>query len=615
MPRFHVSRTALVLSFKVVAVSFGIVFLLMAVSYLTTIVRLLLEGVPFNVELVFTLVAFFGCLISGSALIISLPESLRVKFPKPDLKGASRPTYGFVTLLAVGIGSTIGSPLFVIIPENIAEYSFISVGSLLIAAVLSVLMAKVYRDMNKYASERGLEAVGGPAFSRGALGSRSLRYFITRFSMWIANTALAAFSSIFFVLFAFELVPTLLGNFGFSATSSHAIVYLIVAIFVFWFLINAFFENMFLRGIGIVQIVMVIIMVSILLIQSSAIFLSSGINFSGFFSLPHGNPVFDLIMNTGYLFILFFGFQEIQTLDRETVKESAIPIYTRLTGKKLQKVTYVGISMILTVVISAAVEIFYGLAVYSLHPSYSSLVGSDIPSLYVARIYFGPIWEAAIAVSFMIATITTFVPAFLAASRHLRALSEDGYFPASFGSMSWVFTLIVIIVLSFAGNNFLVNITDFMVLISLGLINFSSLWLRHANLRQLKRIDYYPIVVGSLCLIIGASIYFQQPSVVLLGFLAILISFLVYDIINLGTIGLQIFIIIFNLVSFYTLSVFRFDLSGYGINSSSIIGALGQDALIMAPIVLVASSILLSVNVLTDVFILRRTRAKVELPK
>ncbi len=611
MRKFNVSRTGLVLGFKIGAVSVGVIFLLMGTSYLLTILRLILEGYPFNIELVFTIIAFFGCIISGSALIIALPDSLRVKFRKPEIKGIARPTYGFVTLMAVGIGSTIGSPLFVIIPENIMEYSVLSIGSLLIAATLSVLMAKVYHDMNSYTHRQGFEAVGGPAFSKQAIGSRSLRYFISRFSMWIANTALAAFSSIFFVLFAFQIIPSLLGGLGFSVFSSDLVVYTIVAIFVFWFLINAFFENIFLRGIGIAQIVMVVVMVSILLIQNGALFLKGGFNFSGFFALPHGNPAFAMIMNTGYLFILFFGFQEIQTLDRETIQESAIPIYTRITGKKLQKVSYVGLAMIATVVISAIVEILYALAVYSLHPSYSSLINSNIPSLYIAGKFLGPLWEVAIAISFMIATITTFVPAFLAASRHLRALSEDGYLPSSLGSMSWIFTLIMIVVLSLTGDNFLVNITDFMVLISLGLINFSSLWLRKVKFPNLKRIDLYPIVVGSMCFIVGASVYFLNPSVVLLGFLAILLSFLVYDIINLGTIGLQLFIIVFNIVSFYTLSVLKFNLAGYGINSSTFIGMLGKDALIVAPIVLLLSSLLLSLNIFTDVFILKRTRVRV----
>ena len=39
--------------------------------------------------------------------------------------------------------------------------------------------------------------------------------------------------------------------------------------------------------------------------------------------------------------------------------------------------------------------------------------------------------------------------------------------------VSWVFTLLFIIVLVSAGENFLLSITDFMVLISLGLIVFS----------------------------------------------------------------------------------------------------------------------------------------------
>ena len=77
-------------------------------------------------------------------------------------------------MLAVGLGATFGSPLFILIPLNIVQYEFVSLGSLVIATVLSILMAKVYADMYTLSAHLGLDAVGGPSFTKAATGGRWL---------------------------------------------------------------------------------------------------------------------------------------------------------------------------------------------------------------------------------------------------------------------------------------------------------------------------------------------------------------------------------------------------------------------------------------------------------
>src|SRR5208282_6644632 len=109
-------------------------------------------------------------------------------------------------------------------------------------------------------------------------------------------------------------------------------------------------------------------------------------------------------------------------------------------------------------------------AVFAIHPSASAVDGAQIPALYLASTYLGRFQELLIAIAFLIASVTTFVPAFLAATRHLRSLGEDGYMPRSLASLSWLFTLVSIFLLAVSNENFLVEITDFMVLASLGII-------------------------------------------------------------------------------------------------------------------------------------------------
>ncbi|MCL4518880.1 MAG: hypothetical protein M1587_06755 [Thaumarchaeota archaeon] len=76
-----------------------------------------------------------------------------------------------------------------------------------------------------------------------------------------------------------------------------------------------------------------------------------------------------LIINTGYLYLLFFGFQEIQALERDALETSSIPIVSWISRNyRMSKAKYLGLAMVFSVLISATINILYGLAVYSLHP-------------------------------------------------------------------------------------------------------------------------------------------------------------------------------------------------------------------------------------------------------
>jgi hypothetical protein len=154
--------------------------------------------------------AFSGIVLisSGALLTLSIPTSLRVRFKRARLKEKTNYVYGFGSTLAIGIGATLGSPLFVLIPENIVQYEFVSLGALVLATALSVFMAKVYSDMYITSKQENLGALGGPSFTKVACGTRSMRYFVSRVSMWIANTALAAYSKLVLIIFEVEFFST-----------------------------------------------------------------------------------------------------------------------------------------------------------------------------------------------------------------------------------------------------------------------------------------------------------------------------------------------------------------------------------------------------------------------
>lgn len=557
--------------------------------------------------LVIQIFGILVALISGVALVSIFPESLRIRFARPLRQVQGRPVYGFVTLLSIGMGTTIGSPLFIVLPVNVVQYAMVSVISLTIAGLISVGIAWVYSYMYRFTVNNRIESVGGPGFLRIGVGKNSVTYFISRLSMWIANTALAAFSAIYFITFTFYTLPSILDAFGLTVYYIYLTMGFLILSFGIWFIVNAFFENRFLKMIGIVQIAMLVVLVVIVIAQSIILGFIGGWNFSGFTSVGSGNTGIEILENTSYLFILFFGFQEIQSIVKETKEYSTIPLISRLFHlKPMERVRYVSLSMIITVIFSLVTMVLVSLSYYSLHPNLSALEESTIPAIYIVREYIGRNFELLTLSAFLIADVTTFVPAFIAASRHLRSLSMDGYFPSSIKSYTWLFTVIVIIVLSFTSSSFLVEITDFMVLAAIGLISFSPFLVRHLSGEKRLLVLFASLIIGIFSIIVDFSIFPIAEEVVLLGAIAMVMSYLVYDLLKLGSTGLQIFIIFFDLTALAFLEAFP---TSVLVHYPAFLPLIGGDyvnlgTVIPAILILTCSAIL--INLVMDVFIIKR---------
>ncbi len=503
------------------------------------------------------LISFFTGLVLALYLTLSFPLSLRVHFSRPRVTGKSRPVYGFFIVLSIGIGSTLGSPLFILIPENALQFGIISTISLLVAAGTSLIMARVYNDVYLFHRNNGKDIVGGPAFVREAYGVSSVRYFISRTSMWVANSALAAYCVIIF----FDLLLIVLPSSHFvSGMYSQILIYGILGLFIFWFIINAFFEERYIVLIGKVQLIMMVVMAAILIAEEAVVFHSAPLSTRLFFSFS-GNWFEDILIDTGYLFILFFGFQEIMAFQRsvDTKSEYFIPLIRKKI--RIGKDRIIKLSMILTVIISSSINIAYSIAVLMTQQRGEGLETASIPAFKIASLAGGGVAYVFMIVAFIIATLTTFVPAFLAASRHLRSLGEDRIFPLSVTRFSWVFTLIFIIILIETGEDFLLSITDFMVLISLAFINLSALRYR----REMGRINgaVRPVIVGMLTFTFGAFNYFIDPYVVLFSILVIATSYLIHNIINMEAAAKKLYSASILVMVFLT-SVFT------GINYSSL---------------------------------------------
>ena len=606
---------AFALGLKVVGFVVGVASILLAAGLAFYELSHLAAGSDIGVGDVIAVVAIVSLALGGTALVAQLPDSMRARFRRLPQVTQRKPVYGFVTMLAIGIGATLGSPLFILIPLNVEQYEVVSLLSLAFATALSVAMAKVYADLGRESKLLGASVVGGPSFPRVASGPRSVRYFVSRVSMWVANTALAAYTKIVFLIFDFIFMPQILAAYGFSPDASAVITWGIAAGFVGWTIVNIFFEQRYLRALGGIQILLTAALILMMVYHAALLGSTSGWNFAGFLAIPGGLAwVPALVINTGYLYLLFFGFQEIQVMERDSVERSSIPVVSWVKkGYTVGKTAYFEAAMILSVVVAAAINILYALSVYSAGHGLPSLqascaTSSCIPALYVAQNLLGGGQALLIGAAFLIATATTFIPAFLAAARHLSALGEDGYMPMSMAGLSWLFTLVAILLLAFGNENFLVGITDVMVLISLGIISFSGLSRSlgaHAGSKALA------LVVGLCCFLFGGAVYFVPGggSVVIFGSVAIIFAYVVFDIIELGTLGAQLFLSVFGFVCLFAMLLF-----GPSVYTSGILlwltQVLGVNASSLLMSGLLFASVLLVINVFVDVSVLRRTSAR-----
>ncbi len=529
----------LAFTFKVVTVAAGILYVLTGILFFLFFGKHS-TAIPEDLNGFFFLLSGVVILIVGISLITFLPASVKARFKRPVRKPVGSRKYGFITMLAVGVGSTLGSPLFILIPINVEHFAFVSIVSMCIAALLSFAMIYGYSNMFNYTEDKGLETVGAASFTSLGAGSKSVRYFVARVSMWVGNTALAAYSAIIFYEFVFSLLPRLYG----ASSVTTVIQGSLILVFIAWFILNSFFEKRFIRLIGNVQILLVTVFTAFLLVFGISLMIHSQANFSGIIDSYHGNLMFDILVNTGYLYILFFGFQGILTLNLEGVDSVKAPRIGRLLRKTvLSKKEYLYLAMILTIVIAAIVNIVVALGVFSLHIASSTVASYSIPVIQIAENYLGTGWGYVISAAFMIATITTFIPAFLASSRHLGELARDGYFPQSFADYSWLFTIVFLIVLSVTKPDFLVNITDFTILISLGIIMFSSTWLLRSHFPKYEKWQWISILAGIFTFIFSASLYFNGASIVAFGVLALFLTYIFYDAYELGSVGIQMFLI------------------------------------------------------------------------
>ncbi|RLF10322.1 MAG: hypothetical protein DRJ62_05275 [Thermoprotei archaeon] len=472
-------------------------------------------------------------------------EKKLVRFVKRKVR---RPTgiFGFFSLTGIGIGATVGASIFVVVPTAIWRAGTIGVFSLLFGAVISTLLAVSYGKMFQR-TQRIPEAVrqpvyiGGPSFVSLAYGKRSIAYFISRFSLWVGNTTLTAFNALMIIHFIYGYFPKCFETLGVAREYSMLGVIAILIVFVFWFIISTIYESKYKKELVVAQTLLSTIF--ILLLVRHILVLSERVPPSISLSEIPQDPlslVKTFLTTAAYVYLLFFGFQEIQALGGEFKEEITVPTFKG--RKKVRMYTYVPLTMLITVITCSILFLAYALAV-----SGTSSVESGIPGLDVA-LTLGSKEYVFLIIAFFIASLTTLVPSYMAASRHLIMLGEDGYFPKQLSRYAYLFTFLIMAVLTMAKEEFLIKITDFSVLISLGIIALAE---RRICLLQGEKPSVRSIVISVACLLIAGAFYLDSPNVFFSGIAFIYLGWALFELIKIGFGGLNLFITVLCLAMYF----------------------------------------------------------------
>ncbi len=502
------------------------------------VLLMLIGGVPEITIVALGLILLILFTMSAAIHISDYLDYMGFLAPKLKIKREPRKIYGFFTSLAVGIGSTIGTSTFVALPLAMGHYGAATIIGLAIGGLTSTLLAVGYSRMFRTLEHDEEEIpVGGPAFVKSAFGSGAL-YFTARFNLWVANTALSAFNLLMFYNFVLKTLFPMLNGKVLPEWTSSAVVIALILIFTVWFMFSLLYREKYSRGFMWFQVALVIVLLLILIRHTFTVYLVRRENITLTYELLKvKDRPWEIFFATAYTYLLIFGFQEIQSISNEMKDEIGFPLLSRLSGKfrNIKKSTFAGYAMVFTVLISLAFFVFYSIAVSGLN------IGEErIPMISVAMNLLGTREAGLLSVAFMSAILTTFVPAYIAASKHLEMLIADAKLPRKISGFSWLFTFIAALILATSDADFLIKTTDFAVLISMALIALSEINISKWS-GKISRIR--PVAVSAVFLMVAFSFYFFDVKIVNYGIAYIFIAWFLFTLIQQGSRFVKLFLL------------------------------------------------------------------------
>ncbi len=416
-----------------------------------------------------------------------------------EKKGLAR-HLGLWETLSIGVGSTIGGSIFIILGDAAGLAGPAVVLAFALGALATLLMALNYSELAVSLPVSG----GGYVFTREAVGG--LASFTTGWFLWIGNMLYAAMNALGFALIVSLYVPWL---------DPVLVAEAVLALF-------CYLNVRGIRETGRVQLFLTALLVAGLVGFSLASLTSwdpSALTRPSF--MPKG--IRGVLAATGFAFVAYWGFESIATVGGEVREpEKVIPA-----------------ACLLAVLASGAIYVLVSLASIGL-VGWELLAESETPLVLVGRALLGPAGELLMSLLGAIATLTSLNAALLSAARISYALARDGLLPGVFGVVHEKFRtphravmLSAFISGLFALSGlvwFLAGAASFGFLMGLLAVNLSIIFLRRKR-RYLPRefkVPAYPltpILAVAICLSLLA---FMSHIVLALGVAVAVIGTLVF---------------------------------------------------------------------------------------
>ena len=395
------------------------------------------------------------------ALLSRLSQPSIVRLPSKLAREVSR-GYGTLTLFFVSLGATMGPSTFVIIPYAVVKYGPLALLGMALASASAWILAWRYAKMYYYSKRVGAtRVVGGPAFVKYAYGGKHPAYMLSRITMWVGNAALSAFNLLIAVKFLSEYVLPL-------ALGTKAVFPVELALLVLLSAVPLLLHRRW-RGAVRLQGLVGLLFLTLFLMHLGglcAFFHLSPALLLPAFSLANNlrnlDALFVILASAAYVYIVVFGFQEVMALTEEA------------KGSEEERLKSIKAAMVGGAVVSCVLFWLYMYVYVLLTESGVQIPGETVlPALDLVRQYPQLYWLTVAAVG--LGVVTTLVPAFASALKHLRELASD-FFGVEEGA-SGVLPFIVILLawyLFFTGTEFIAHLTDFAVLLSLSIIALSE---------------------------------------------------------------------------------------------------------------------------------------------
>jgi len=469
--------------------------------------------------------------IFESKILQTVSEKVRFRRKKEEKK------YGLATLLAVSIGATIGPSTFVLCPYSVKYFGVYALPGMILSSISSILLAYAYAKMYYYSKKIGARIVGGPSFVSSAFGKKHYLYMVSRFTMWIGNVALAAFNLLIIISLVTEyMLPVFLPWLSFK--TSPLLQHLIKVIL--FILLSAIVVASYEEWEKMVSMQTLLTLAFLTLFILHVYFI--GLHYKVAPVPPTTSiidaisPVSSLILGTltsaAYVYLMVFGFQEVQSLG-ENVKTKS-----KDSEKNLRETTSIlHKAMIGGSLISSIFFVLYISLYINMKTSGYSIPSTLIPALDLAKVN-----KAAYLVTLsclLLGVMTTYIPAFVAALKHLKELTSDVFFiPLREVRLDPYIIIAFMGLLLLTHSDYIIKLTDFSILLSLSIISLSEVKLKLKSLKEKIKLtaDTFRVLATFIIIISVASVFsavYQEVavnSVIFMIMSTLVLMFLSYDI-------------------------------------------------------------------------------------